>query len=63
VNIELAWEQATGRVAAPPSGEVLADHFRHLGYDGPFPQNLEYSLLAYHGMGEFQAGKFHNSSS
>jgi hypothetical protein len=54
VNVEAAWKEAQNRMVAPPSGDVLAAHFRRLGYDGGFPQNLNYSLLTYYGMGEFQ---------
>jgi hypothetical protein len=54
VDMDQVWEDAHTRMAAPPGVEVLAEHFRRLGYNGPFPQNLKYELLTYYGMGQFQ---------
>ena len=54
VDVDRAWDEAHNRMVAPPGGDVLADHFRRLGYDGPFPQNLNYSRLTYYGLGEFE---------
>jgi hypothetical protein len=54
VDMESAWEETHNHMVAPPGGDVLAEHFRRLGYDGAFPRDLNYSLLAYYGMGEFQ---------
>jgi hypothetical protein len=54
VNVDLAWEDLVTEHAAPPSGDDLAAHFKGLGFEGPFPTGLNYSLLSYYGMGEFQ---------
>jgi hypothetical protein len=54
VDIDGAWEEAHQHAVAPPTADFLADHFRQLGFEGTFPQNLNYSLLTYYGMGEFQ---------
>jgi hypothetical protein len=54
VDIDRAWDEAHSRMVAPPSGDFLADHFRRLGFEGPFPQNLNYRLLTYYGLGELQ---------
>jgi hypothetical protein len=54
VNMDRAWDDVQTRMQNPPSGDALAEHFRRLGYEGRFPRNLNYSTLAYYGMGEFQ---------
>jgi hypothetical protein len=51
VDMDGAWEQAMNRHIATPD---LAGYFRQRGYDGPIPRNVNYSALAYYGMGEFQ---------
>jgi hypothetical protein len=54
VDMDRAWDEAHNRMVAPLGGDDLAEHFRKLGYDGRFPRNLNYSMLAYYGMAEFQ---------
>jgi hypothetical protein len=54
VDMDRACDEAHQKEAAPPTADFLADHFRQLGFEGSFPQNLNYSKLTYYGMGEFQ---------
>jgi hypothetical protein len=54
VDLERASDELQAQHVAPPGGDDLAAYFRRLGYSGGFPQNLNYSLLTYYGMGEFQ---------
>jgi hypothetical protein len=54
IDMEQAWEDAHNRIVTPPGRDVLAEHFRRLGYDGTFPQNLNYRFVTYYGMGQFQ---------
>jgi len=54
VDVDRAWDEVHNRMVAPPGGDFLADHYRRLGFEGPFPQNLNYSLLTYYGLAEFQ---------
>jgi hypothetical protein len=54
IDMDQAWSDLQAARVTPPNGDALADHFRRLGFDGPFPRDLNYSLLTYYGMGEFQ---------
>jgi hypothetical protein len=53
VNMNDAWDDLVAARAAPPSRDDLADRFRKAGFEGALP-DLNYSLLSYYGMGEFQ---------
>ncbi len=54
VDMADAWDELVAARAAPPSRDDLADKFRRVGFAGPLPRDLNYSLLTYWGMGEFQ---------
>jgi predicted anti-sigma-YlaC factor YlaD len=50
VDMDQAWNDLQARHVTPPNSDTLAEHFRRLGFDGPFPRDLNYSLLTYYGI-------------
>jgi hypothetical protein len=54
VDMDLSWQDLQADRVTPPNADVIAERFRQLGYDGPFPRDLNYSLLTYYGMGNLQ---------
>ncbi len=54
VDMDRAWDDLHARHVSPPGVDVLESHFRGLGFEGPFPRDLNYSLLTYYGMGQFE---------
>jgi hypothetical protein len=49
-----AWEEVKQRHIAPPGRDAVGQSFESLGVRTELPRGLNYALLAYHGVTEFQ---------
>lgn len=54
VDVNRAWDDVHARHISPPGRDDLQADYKRWGIEAVLPADLNYSLLAYHGVGEFE---------